>query len=200
MVFLIFLIIVIGGALMIGFLVDRHDTKKEQLQVQPPPPKQPNMVELRESYFNSAVNLIIKTMYQNNFSGWEYAENIGELKSENQYNRIIVYLKNGSTTDVKLSREQVFAKMGIPLYSASCEDTRDTRTPTADPIQQWMDEYLDDIIAKVTKSKSKGYSSILYPFGSEYMSVSGQIAEEIEKATGFSVSVDFEASRLKINF
>lgn len=98
------MIIVIGGALMIGFLVDRHDAKKEQLQIQPPPPKQPNMVELRESYFNSAVNLIIKTMYQNNFSGWEYAENIGGLKSENQYNRIIVYLKNGSTTDVKLSR------------------------------------------------------------------------------------------------
>lgn len=197
MVFLIFMIIVIGGALMIGFLVDRHDAKKEQLQIQPPPPKQLNMVESRESYFTAAVDLIIRTTYQNNFSGWEYAENIGELKSENQYNRIIVYLKNGSTTDVKLSREQVFAKMGIPLYSASCEDTR---TPTADPIQQWMDEYLDDIIAKVTKSKSKGYSSILYPFGSEYMSVSGQIAEEIEKATGFSVSVDFEASRLKITF
>lgn len=198
MVFLIFIIIVVGGALMIGFLVDRHDAKKEQLQMQPPPPQQPpNMVKLRESYFNSAVNLIIKTTYQNNFSGWEYAENIGELKSENQYNRIIVYLKNGSTTNVTLSREQVFAKMGIPLYSTSCEDTR---TPTADPIQQWMDEYLDDIIAKVTKSKSKEYSSILYPFGSEYMSVSGQIAEEIEKATGFSVSVDFEASRLKITF
>lgn len=198
MVFLIFIIIVVGGALMIGFLVDRHDAKKEQLQMQPPPPQQPpNMVELRESYFNSAVNLIIKTTYQNNFSGWEYAENIGELKSENQYNRIIVYLKNGSTTNVKLSREQVFAKMGIPLYSASCEDTR---TPTADPIQQWLNEYLDDIIAKVTKSKSKEYSSILYPFGSEYMSVSGQIAEEIEKATGFSVSIDLEASRLKISF
>lgn len=197
MVFLIFMIIVVGGALMIEFLVDRHDAKKEQLQMQPPPPKQLNMVESRESYFTAAVDLIIRTTYQNNISGWEYAENIGELKSENQYNRIIVYLKNGSTTDVKLSREQVFAKMGIPLYSTSCEDTR---TPTADPIQQWMDEYLDDIIAKVTKSKSKEYSSILYPFGSEYMSVSGQIAEEIEKATGFSVSVDLEASRLKISF
>lgn len=191
------MIIVVGGALMIEFLVDRHDAKKEQLQMQPPPPKQLNMVESRESYFTAAVDLIIRTTYQNNISGWEYAENIGELKSENQYNRIIVYLKNGSTTDVKLSREQVFAKMGIPLYSTSCEDTR---TPTADPIQQWMDEYLDDIIAKVTKSKSKEYSSILYPFGSEYMSVSGQIAEEIEKATGFSVSVDLEASRLKISF
>lgn len=197
MVFLIFIIIVIGGALMIGFLVDRHDAKKEQLQIQPPPPKQLNMVESRESYFTAAVDLIIRTTYQNNFSGWVYAENIGELKSENQYNRIIVYLKNGSTTNVTLSREQVFAKMGIPLYSTSCEDTR---TPTADPIQQWLNEYLDDIITKVNKSKSKGYSSILYPFGSEYMSVSGQIAEEIEKATGFSVSVDFEASRLKITF
>lgn len=198
MVFLIFVIIVVGGSLMIGFLVDHHDAKKEQLQVQPPPPQQPpNMVESRESYFTAAVDLIIRTTYQNNLTGWEYAENIGELKSENQYNRIIVYLKNGSTTNVKLSREQVFAKMGIPLYSTSCEDTR---TPTADPIQQWLNEYLDDIIAKVTKSKSKEYSSILYPFGSEYMSVSGQIAEEIEKATGFSVSVDLEASRLKISF
>ena len=198
MVFLIFVIIVVGGALMIGFLVDHHDAKKEQLQVQPPPPQQPpNMVESRESYFTAAVDLIIRTTYQNNLTGWEYAENIGELKSENQYNRIIVYLKNGSTTNVKLSREQVFAKMGIPLYSTSCEDTR---TPTADPIQQWMNEYLDNIIAKVNKSKSKEYSSILYPFGSEYMSVSGQIAEEIEKATGFSVSVDLEASRLKISF
>ena len=137
MVFLIFMIIVIGGALMIGFLVDRHDAKKEQLQIQPPPPKQLNMVESRESYFTAAVDLIIRTTYQNNFSGWEYAENIGELKSENQYNRIIVYLKNGSTTNVTLSREQVFAKMGIPLYSTSCEDTR---TSTADPIQQWLNE------------------------------------------------------------
>lgn len=65
MVFLIFIVIVVGGALMIGFLVERHDVKKEQLQMQPPPPKQLNMVESRESYFTAAVDLIIRTTYRN---------------------------------------------------------------------------------------------------------------------------------------
>lgn len=203
MILTIFFIIVVGGSVSIGMLIDYHNTKKntsykqiQPLQTQPVAP--PTFADKREDYFNSAVDMIARTMFQNRFVGWKYAWNIGgNLRSANEINEIIVFLKDGSATGVTLKREQVYAKMGIPIInqsSASSSYEKKEKTPE----EVWIENHAADLETKIAKAKDKGFVSIDYLVDEGYLSVIDEIVDLLNERTIYTVTKSDD--KLFINF
>ncbi len=156
----------------------------------------PTMANKREEYFHSAVEAILRTMYQERFAGWRYAKNIGDLKSENESNEIIVFLKDGSSTGITLKRNQVFAKMGVSFTETKALNPEKTEKT---PAESWIEKHAADIEAKISKSKDKGYASIIYPVDTGYLTVVDEIIDLLNERTIYTIAKS-DDDKLSINF
>ena len=176
-------------------LMKNKEQTSSSLQ-QPHVVAKPTMANKREEYFNSAVETILRTMYQERFAGWRYAKNIGDLKCENESNEIIVFLKDGSSTGITLKRNQVFAKMGV-----SFTETKALNPEKAEktPAESWIEKHAADMEAKISKSKDKGYASIIYPVDTGYLTVIDGIVDLLNERTIYTITKS-DDDKLSINF